>query len=252
MATQMQSLRNKAKLLGIDTAAIRKAKTVSELQDLILNGDAPAPTPAKRKPGRPAKATTTRKATPAKRGRPAKATPKPVAKKTAIRTPASTNGDAGRIELGDVDFSVTDGWNARPGSAPDRIIGALRRFKGNRAKVFDFLSGDVWEFVGRKLRDGSRRSQASADDMLRYRISRTAWDFAIKTGQHEKSTNRAEYGTGTRKPTKAKPTRKATRTPARSQKPAQRPTKAGTRRVVKRTATRTTKATRPVKKTARR
>ena len=32
--------------------------------------------------------------------------------------------------------------------------------------------------------------------MLRYRISRTAFDFAVRTGQHEPSDNRVEYGTG--------------------------------------------------------
>jgi uncharacterized low-complexity protein len=32
--------------------------------------------------------------------------------------------------------------------------------------------------------------------MLRYRISRTLFDFAVQTGQHEVAKNRVQYGTG--------------------------------------------------------
>jgi len=258
MAT-MQELRSKAKSLGITPAAIRKASTAPQIQALILdavmNGGSTTTktTPAKRAAKtKPAAKTTARKP-----GRPAKAkpTPKPVARKsTPSKSTPSQNGEAGRIELGVVDYSVTDGWNARQGTAPDRIIASLRKFKGDRTKVFNALKPNIWDFVGKKLQDGSKRTTASAEDMLRYRISRTAWDFAIKTGQHTKSSNRAEYGQGTRKnaPRKARTTptaRKATRTPVKAQKPAQGRKTTPTRR----TTTTKAKATRPVKKkTARR
>jgi len=265
MATTGQ-LRAKAKALGVSPAAIRKATTVEDLNALILdavmNGGSTTKAPAKRTAAK--KTTPARKATTRKPGRPAKAkpAPRPVAKKSTRTTTTPSrngNGDAGRIELGDVDFSETDGWNAREGSAPARIIASLRKFRGDRAKVFTALRPNIWDFVGRKLQDGSKRTLASAEDMLRYRISRTAWDFAMKTGQHSKATNRAEYGQGTRKntPRKARTapaTRKATRTPAKAQKA----TQSRTRTTAKRTPTRTTKripvkAGRPVKKkTARR
>ena len=46
--------------------------------------------------------------------------------------------------------------------------------------------------------------------MLAYRIARTAWDFALKTGQHEKAENRVEYGTGGTGAGVWKPAKKAT------------------------------------------
>jgi hypothetical protein len=95
-----------------------------------------------------------------------------------------------------VEYGDFEGWNPRAGSAPDRIIKALKKFRGDRAKVFDFLAPDVWDFVGKTKRNGDKRTKAEALDMLAYRISRTAWDFAMRTKQHDAADNRVKYGTG--------------------------------------------------------
>ena len=267
-------LRQSAKGLGIPASDIRGATSADELQALIvkfMNGGSTKTAKTTRKPVKTATKTT------ARRGRP----PKAAATKTAVKSkPAaksattgkakrSTADESGRMMLGTVDFSETDGWNAREGSPPDLIVKSLRKYRGNRAKVFTALLPNIWDFVGRKMQDGSKRTQASAETMLQYRISRTAWDFAMKTGQHEKSTNRAEYGTqGTyRKPgatgasrtaAKRSTVRKTTPQKAKPQKAAQKPAAAPKRRgrpPGSKNKTSTTTATRkPVakKKTARR
>ena len=254
-------LRQSAKGLGISTADIRSATSADQLQAMIvkhMNGGSTK--------------TTTRKAstktTTARRGRPPKATAtkttavksKPAAKSTqgkAKRSTADTNGDSGRHMLEDVDYTATDGWNAREGSAPDLIVKALRKFRGNREKVFDSLLPKITPlFVGPRMKDGTKRTKASAETMLRYRISRTAWDFAMKTGQHEKSTNRAEYGTqGTyKKPGASRTAAKRTTAPKTTtakrttQKAAQKP--AARRAAPKATATKAKTTTAPRKKTA--
>lgn len=198
MATIGQ-LRKKAKDLGISPASIRKAKTTEDLSalimDSVMNGGSSTTAEVSR-PKRTAKKTTESK--PHRSSARSAVKAKPAAQSAtgkAKRTP-SDDDDAGRNEIGNVDFNQTVGWNAREGSAPDMIIRALRKFKGNRAKVFEALRPHLWDYVGEKMRDGSKRSKASAEEMLRYRISRTAWDFAMKTGQHTASTNRIEYGTG--------------------------------------------------------
>lgn len=248
MAT-MQELRITAKTLGVPAAQIRKASTSAALSDLIserLNGGAARKPVTKKAPVRKATTPTRKTRTPAK---------KAAAVKKSTPTPkASPNGDAGRHVLGSINYNDIEGWNARPGSIPDLIIKSLRKHKGDRERVFNALVPDIWDYVGRKMADGSKRTQASAEDMLRYRISRTAWDFAMKTGQHEKSTNRATYGEGTRKapakkaaPASRKPaTKKTAPAPTRKRATAQKPVQRRTRRAVSRT-------TRPVaKKKARR
>lgn len=198
MATIGQ-LRKKAKDLGITPASIRKAKTAEDLQELIMdavmNGGS-STTQVSRK-SRPARKAATAK--PVRRTSAKSAVKsKPAAQSATGKAKRSTadTDESGRNQITGVDFTKVSGWNAREGSAPDVIVSALRKFKGNRSKVFDALKPNIWDFVGRKMRDGSRRTMASAEEMLRYRISRTAWDFAMKTGQHQASTNRVEYGTG--------------------------------------------------------
>lgn len=215
MAT-MQELRAEAKDAGVPVSEIRSAESAAELQGLIagyasakrtkVSAGGSKKVVAKKKTvakkGAVAKKTTVKKSTTskttAKRGRPAGSKNKTTTAKA--RTTRSTgNGHVtteGRHILGSINYSDTDGWNARPGSAPDEILKALRKSKGNRERAFEMLKGRVWEFVGKKLRDGSKRTLSSAHDMLKYRIARTDWDFALKTGQHTKSTKRVEYGTG--------------------------------------------------------
>jgi|SRR5580765_1121689 len=275
-------LRKTAKDLGIAPGDIRSATSAAELQVLIveaLNGGTTSkakPKPAARKTSTRTAArktaTATRSGT-AKRGRPAgtaSAKSKPAAKSTtgkAKRSTSNANGNGGRNMLSGVNYSETDGWNAREGSAPDLIVSALRRFKGNREKVFNHLLPNIWDFVGRKMADGSKRTKESAETMLRYRISRTAWDFAMKTGQHEKSENRAEYGTqgtykkpgatkatGTRRTAaKAQTARKPARAAAKPQRAAQKRTAAPKRtRTVAKAKTTTKKPVAKKKTTARR
>lgn len=201
MAT-LAELRKDAKGMGIPATVIRSAESVRELQSIIADysdndGGSSKGKKASKKAVKKAVAKKNKENSSASKKAPAKSKGKSGTAKrssTAKATKAS-NGDSGRNLLDGVDFTDDEGWNARSGSAPDRIIRALRKAKGNRSKAFDALVEDVWDFVGKKKRDGSKRTKAEAEAMLRYRIARTAWDFALKTGQHEKSENRAEYGT---------------------------------------------------------
>lgn len=212
MATLAEK-RKEAKDLGIAATLIRSAENVRELQ-AIIDGSGKGkskPKAAKKKAVAKKKSATkksaAKKATTKKsnskstksassKTTPAKSTKKKGTAKRSSTAKAKSNSDSGRYTLDGVDYNETDGWNPRDGSAPDRIVKALKRFKGNRSKVLDFLIGDVWDFAGKKKRDGSKRTKAEAEAMLVYRIARTDWDFALKTGQHEKSDNRVEYGTG--------------------------------------------------------
>lgn len=201
MAT-LAELRKEAKGMGIPATAIRGAENARELQAIInkhSDGGKPKATKKVAKKKSVAKKSVAKKSAVKKSNskKSASSTKSPAKSKTAKRTStAKRDGDSGRYLLEGVNYSHTDGWNPRKGSAPDRIVNALRKFKGNRSKVFDFLKGDVYDFAGRKKRDGSKRTKAEAEAMLVYRIARTDWDFALKTGQHEKSENRVEYGTG--------------------------------------------------------
>lgn len=279
----MQELRAQAKSAGVPTSEIRSAESAEELQGLIAgysgaNRKGKVVVKKSSKTKAAVRKTTARKTTvskpAAKRGRPKgsvnkTATRKPAAKKTAVSKP--TNGrtrnvesTAGRHILSDVDYSQTDGWNPRKGSAPDVILNALRKARGNRSKAFDALVSDIWDFVGRKMQDGSKRTKASAEAMLRYRIARTDWDFALKTGQHEKSEDRVQYGTGGTGAGTFKRAKKstATKAPARRGRPPKAKTGAtapkkrgrpvGSKNAPKATARKTTTRKAPAKRTMKR
>src|SRR5215471_2384426 len=244
MAT-LAELRAKAKGLGIAASVIRGASTVKELQSVISDfndGEKPAKrttvakkksttqAPAKRGPGRPKGSRNKPKVeeeapAPKRRGRP----PGSGVKKSASSTKAPARSqarrparkpqadDAGRFLLESIDYSITDGWNPRPGSPPDRIVKALRKFRGSREKVFEFLKADVYDFVDANKPRSQRRPKSEALTMLKYRIARTDWEFATRTDQHQKSQNRAEYGSQSgngNSRQKAAP-RKAAATPAK-------------------------------------
>lgn len=208
---KLADLRKTAKGMGIAPGMIRACNTAEELQAVIRGfgggDDAPAPNAKPRKKSAVKKASAVKKSAAKKSGNSKSASKKsaPAATKSAksgkakrptTQKASNTDGPSGRNMLNGVDFSETDGWNPRDGSPPDRIIKALRRFKGNRSKVFDFLVDDIWDFVGKKKADGTKRNKAEAEHMLKYRISRTAFDFAVRTEQHEPSDNRVTYGTG--------------------------------------------------------
>ena len=234
--TTLGQLRLSAKALGIPAPAIRGLGS-EELSALIaekLNGGgSTTKAPARKTRTAPARKTTVARKTAAS------AKSKPAAKSTTGKAKRSTSGTgngSGRHLLVDVDYNQTENWNAREGSAPDLIVKALRRFKGNRAKVFDALVPKIGTFVNPKDSQGRKRSKENAEEMLRYRISRTAWDFAMKTGQHEKSTDRVEYGSNA------------------ASKPARRQTNPSARKATgsPRTATKTRTAPRATRKTATR
>lgn len=202
---KLAELRKKAKDAGVPKNLIIKAKTVEELQAVMdeHNGESKPrkkSAVAKKKHTAVAKKknskSTSKSKSASSKSSPARSRKSGTAKRTTAATTRGTDGPSGRHTLDGVDYAETDGWNPRAGSPPDRIVKLLKKHKGNRGKVFDALVGDVWEFVGKKMRDGSKRSKADAEQMLRYRISRTAFDFAVRTGQHEPSSNRVEYGTG--------------------------------------------------------
>jgi hypothetical protein len=202
MATSVATLRKEAKDLGIPVAKIRGLTEADEIQAVIdehKGGGRKATAVKKKKTSAVAKKKNSSRA-PAER----KQTRKSASSKSSPATSKKKSGTAkrtatasgGRNLLEDVDFTETEGWNPREGSAPDRIVKALRKAKGNRSKAYEALKGDLYDFVSRKNSKGEKRSKAEAEWQLRYRISRTAWDFAKRTGQHEPSQNRAVYGEG--------------------------------------------------------
>lgn len=218
MAT-LQQLRASAKGLGLPASVIRSATSAEELSALIMthiNGNAPAKPARKqavKKTTAPKKSTT--------RTSPRKSSPAVKSTQGKVKRTTTVSDESGRHLLGKVNFSLTENWNPRPGSPPDLIVKALRKFKGDREKVFQALKPTIKNFVKPRMNDGTVRTKESREDMLRYRISRTAWDFAMKTGQHEKSENRAEYGSRT----STKPVRKAppARKPTTARKPVAKP-----------------------------
>jgi hypothetical protein len=186
MAT-LQTLRRKAISAGMPTSKARKASQ-RELSDYLANGKPRKSTAVKAvKKAKAVKASAKR--VPAAKSRKGKA------KRPAISR-AKTNGKSGRNIIEGIDFSITDGWNPRPGSKPDQIIKALKKARGNRQKAFDALEPNVWDFVSKTKRNGQKNKREDAEQILMYRIHRTLYDFAKATGQHTSSTNRIVYGTG--------------------------------------------------------
>jgi len=219
MAVDVLKLKKAAVAAGMDKDEARKA-TRAVLEAFLAKKQtrtvakkkttgAPAKkktTPARKPAAKKATVKTTRKPA-AKKSAPAKA---PATRKTAKRPATPASDGSGRNLLGQLDFTVTDGWNPRAGSAVDIIFRALKKYRGNVDKTFDALVGNIGEFVGVRMQDGTKRTKANREDMLRYRISRTKFDFAIRTGQHEIATERVAYGTGPYATTrKVKPARKA-------------------------------------------
>jgi hypothetical protein len=194
MATQMQALRKEAKALGISAGDIRDASSVTELRTLIKNYNGKPTKSSAKKAVKKATATATVKKS-AKKAPAAKSTTGK-AKRPSATPVAKKSGASGRNLITSVDFDKTKGWNPRTDSAPDRIMKALKKAKGNRTKAFEILLPDVWDFVGKTKRNGDKRTKDEAREMLKYRISRTLFDFVRQTKQHKIATNRIEYGSG--------------------------------------------------------
>jgi hypothetical protein len=200
------TLRKQAREQGIPFSELRGLTTEEEIQAVIDSHSGKSSRPVVKKKSRATvaakKKTTARKSaarkSTAKRSTAKRTTAKTTARKSTARKSAASarRSEGGRNLIESVDFSQTDGWNPREDSAPDRIFRALKRARGNRQKAFEILLPDLWDFVNKTDSRGERNSKAKAEWLLRYRISRTLWDFAKKTGQHEPASNRATYGEG--------------------------------------------------------
>jgi len=210
MATDILKLKKEAVAKGMPKDKARSA-TRADLT-AFLSKPARKATPVK-KASAPVKKAPVRKtaATKAPVRKPAAKKPvtakAPVARKATKRpaTKPTSNGDAGRNMISSsLDYTITNDWNPRAGSAVEVIFKALKKYRGNVDKVFDALVPNISDFVGAKKQDGTKRTKQDRENMLRYRISRTKFDFAIKTGQHEIATERVEYGTGAYATTRAK------------------------------------------------
>lgn len=232
-------LRKQAKEAGVPKGAILGASTAAELQSVIADheahesGNSKARKKSAVKKSSVAKKSSGRKSVPAKSSKTgakkAKRQTTATRKQNRKSTATKSNGyvpKGGRNVLDSIDFGDSDGWNPRDGSAPDRIIKAVKKARGNRAKAFEALKGEIRDFVNPKKRDGTKRDKSEMTAMLKYRISRTMFDFAVATGQHEPATNRVKYGTGGTgqgvwKPAKARGGKKTASTGRKAQKAAQ-------------------------------
>lgn len=254
-------LRKKAKAAGIAASLIKSATTPDELQSIIEdhtsdNGSRPRKKKsavAKKKTSK----TTTRKKASARKASGRKSAP--ARSKGTAKRRATTTDNGGRNMLGRVNFSKTEGWNPREGSAVEAIFKSLKRHKGDREKVFTELRKNIGDFVATKNAKGEKLSMSDREAKLRYRISRTLWDFAFQTGQHEPSENRAEYGTagtgaGTWKPAdqrKRKATTTKTKTTKRTGAKRGRPVGSKNKTTKSASARKTTRKTTKARKTTR-
>lgn len=178
-----------------------------------------------------------------KRGRPPGSKNKPkvekAARKRAPKNGKIVNGDAGRAMIERIDYSVEhENWNPRPDSPVAAIWKSLKRHRDDVEKVFNDLLPNLWDFVGKEKRDGSKRTRAEAEAVLKYRINRTRFEYAVRTGQHKVATNRVKYGEGQYATGKPKRTVERTKkqTPTRKAAPvkkAGRPAKAAPRKATK-------------------
>jgi hypothetical protein len=188
----------------VKKAAVKKAPAKRTAQKPKTRTAKAAPATPKRGPGRPPKNATAPKRGP---GRPPKAKPAPAPRaKRQATAPRATSSrrqaqritePTGRHVLNGVDYSVEhEDWNPRANSITGQIFKLLRKYRGNRDKVYDALEPRISELFGSKKRTGTKWEKGEREQMLAYRIARTAWDFAVKTEQHEIAEDRVEYGTG--------------------------------------------------------
>ena len=212
MAINIMKLRAQAKALGIKGDVLTSGSR-SDLEKAIakVNGSgsakpvvkkrrpktsASAPV-KKRGPGRPRKTET--EAPKRKPGRPRKTEATAAAPKKRGRPPKAGNSSVGRATIGKIDYTVeSNAWNPRHNTPVDRIFRSLKKHRDNAEKVFTELASHIkeWNLVSSKKADGSRRSKGEMEAMLRYRINRTRFEFATRTGQHKKGTKRVKYGEG--------------------------------------------------------
>jgi hypothetical protein len=213
-------LRRKAKKLGLSRKVVTGSR--ADLEAAIAAAGKNGDKPSKKK--KAVKAAVNSEV-PRKRGRPKGSTNKPKkagSTTTAKRTPAesrknsgkakrsasTSNGDAGRLLVGSLSFTNydEDDWNPREGSRTEYIFSTLKKYKGDVEKTFNALKDEVNDLIERTKRNGEKRTKEERLDTLRYHIHQVRWRFAVQTGQHEKATNRIEYGTGANaKPKRGRP-----------------------------------------------
>lgn len=233
MATNILALKKEAVKLGMDKNDAKKANR-SVLEDFIKSAgkaskpskkSAPAKKAAVSKPAK--KATVKKKAATKPTAKKSAAKPSakkaPAAKKSApagkAKRPSKSENGVGRHSIGSIDWTVeSEDWNPRAGGPVERLFKALKKAKGNVDKAYEALSGDMYDFVGKTKRNGERRSKGEAQAMLRYRLSRTKFEYARRTGQHESATDRVEYGTGDYASTRRKGAKSAAKKAAPAKK----------------------------------
>lgn len=211
MAESLIALKKRAVKAGMDKAEARKAGRDS-LVKYLKSADSK---PAKKSGGKVAKKKT---ATAAKKKTAEKSAPKKSGGRKAGRSKKqSQNGDAGRVEIGKINWRMkSDDWNPRPDSGTGIIFAALKKHKGDLDAAFKELKGKMAKLVPAKTRQGRKRSKEEQRDDLKYRINRTKWDFAMRTGQHSAGTNRSKYGTGKYAEASKKEARKQARSKSKS------------------------------------
>lgn len=239
MAENVLKLKKQAVALGMSKDAAKKAGR-PELEEFIANAEddgdedeTPTPKATKKKKKAVVKSKKKKDTTKGENKKDKNVTRKKADKTTKAKAakpkaskPKSDSGEnLGRLNIGTLDWTAeSDEWNPRKGGPVERLFKALKSSKGDVDKAFDKLESDMYEFVGKKKRNGDRRTKQEVQAMLRYRLNRTKFEFAKRTGQHESATDRAEYGTGqyatTRKKKASKPrsTKKAENTKKQNRK----------------------------------
>lgn len=125
---------------------------------------------------------------------PAKGKATPRGKATTAKAPAKATARRGKIQgRSIIDNNAVD-WTAesnvgRTGKRAE-VLDALRKFKGDKARVFELLEDKARTYY-------KGRSKHDAERMLVWLIGRVAFDFVVKTGQHEKG-SRDGFGTSTK------------------------------------------------------
>jgi hypothetical protein len=102
---------------------------------------------------------------------------------------------------------------------------ALRKHRGNYAKVYDALKGNARKMFPKSSKTGERYSADKSRAQLKWYIGRTAFDYVTGTNQHSKSTNRKADRRTNGKPAGA---RQTARKSGGTRKPARKPAKAQT------------------------
>jgi hypothetical protein len=201
MAENLLALKKRAVKAGMDKAEARKAGRDTLLK--FLSNGAGSKSASKK---------ATKKAVAKKKGGSStKASKKGSTKKSSTKRKTSNNGKAGRISIGKLKFSGfdPDDWKPREDSVTGIIFKALKQNKGDVDATYKALKGQLSKLVPPKTRGGRKRTKDEQKSDLKYRINRTKWDFALRTGQHSAATNRVEYGSGSHAEATKKAARKA-------------------------------------------